>query len=436
MTSADRLVVFVAKSISFASRLFHFGAGATWPGEIALWLRPNILRSFSDQNIHVIVVCGTNGKTTTVKMIETIFKKNARKVVLNSSGANLDNGVVSAFISCAGWNGTLRATHFAFEVDEAAFPLVLRSMVPQYVVLLNLFRDQLDRYGEVDSVAEKWLTALKTLPQSAHVLVNGDDPHLAYLGSQLKTHVSYFGLENPDLFLSKMQHATDSIYCPKCGNRLTFGGVYFSHLGKYACGQCNFSHPDVDLTAKDVSMSLAGVYNLYNVLAATLVANIEGISKKDTEEALKTFVPAFGRMETVQYRGKNIRILLSKNPTGFNESLRTYLATQKHGPLLIVLNDRIPDGTDVSWIWDVDFEVLADTGDKSAIIVSGDRCYDMGLRLHYAGVKKERMKISTQLADAVMSAIDRTEEKETLWVVPTYSAMLDVRRILVGRKIL
>lgn len=442
MTLLDSFTIVFAKFVSFLIQTFHLGAGATWSGEIALRLRPNILRTFAEQHKTIILVAGTNGKTTTVKMIETIFRKNGKKVVRNSSGANLDNGLVSTFIAHTGWNGKLNAQYFIFEVDEATVPIILRSVSPQTIVLINLFRDQLDRYGEVDAVAEKWLKVLCDLPATTNVFINGDDPQLAFLGGHLKANVKYFGLEDPDLFLPKMQHATDSIYCPKCGNRLTFGGVYFSHLGKFACGQCGFTHPAMSITGNDVESPLEGVYNVYNVMAATLVARSIGIGDKEIAAALSAFTPAFGRMEQITYEGKNVLILLSKNPTGFNESVRTVLTSKKRGPLLLLLNDRIPDGTDISWIWDVDFELLKDDEhlikqlDTRMIFVSGDRCYDMGLRLKYAGVENGKMKISEDLEEAVTAAVSATGEKETLWVLATYSAMLDVRKILVGRKIL
>lgn len=434
MTLPDFLAITIAKSVSFTIKTFHVGAGATWPGEIALRLRPNILHTFVTHDSTVILVAGTNGKTTTVKMIETILKKNGKRVVRNSSGANLDNGLVSTFIANTGWNGKLKAHYFIFEVDEATVSNILRAITPNHIILLNLFRDQLDRYGEVDTIAEKWLAALKELPDSTHLFINGDDPQLAYLGFQLKMKVKYFGLEDPNLFLPKMQHATDSIYCPKCGNRLTFGGVYFSHLGKYACGQCGFTHPHMSITAKEVESPLEGVYNAYNTMAASLVGREIGIESAKVAEALVFFTPAFGRMEQLTYKNRSVRILLSKNPTGFNESIRTVLSSEFVGPMLLLLNDRIPDGTDVSWIWDVDFESFVESDIQ--MIVSGDRCYDMGLRLKYAGIKREHIRVFDQLEEAVVSAIGETKEKETLWVLATYSAMLEVRKILVGRKIL
>jgi UDP-N-acetylmuramyl tripeptide synthase len=420
MNFRTKLAILLGKFVCFISTTFRFGAGATWPGEIALRIQPRILQILSENVKHIILVAGTNGKTTTVKMIETILAHQGWMVMHNASGANLDNGIMSAFLK------KMKSTYYIFEVDEATLPNILKDLTPEIIVLTNLFRDQLDRYGEVDTIAEKWLVALSGLERQTTIIINADDPHLAFIGSKLAAKVKYFGLEDPSLFLPKMQHATDTIYCPNCGVRLTFAGVYFSHLGKWACGNCSFVPPKEDVTAKDFVSPLEGVYNTYNALAAALTAETLSISKSDIRNALTHFTPAFGRMETVVASGKRIKILLSKNPTGFNESLRTVESSPDKGPVLLVLNDRIPDGRDVSWIWDVDFEYYRNF---SNYFVSGDRALDMAVRLKYAGIAAEIISDLTQ-------AIYSLKENEVLWILPTYSAMLDVRKILTGRKIL
>lgn len=408
MNFRTRVAILLGKLISLLSTTFHFGAGATWPGEIALRINPRILRILSANTPHIILVAGTNGKTTTVKMIETILTATGKKVTRNASGANLDNGIVSTFLKN-------KADYYIFEVDEATLPNVLKDLTPEIIVLTNLFRDQLDRYGEVDTIAEKWSVALEALERQTNVIVNADDPHLAFIGSKLSAKVKYFGLEEPSLFLPKMQHATDTIYCPNCGARLTFAGVYYSHLGKWACGNCSFVPPKEDVTSSDFVSPLEGVYNTYNTLAAALTALTLGIAKSDIRDALTHFTPAFGRMERIG----NITILLSKNPTGFNESLRTVAASRDRGPVMLVLNDRIPDGRDVSWIWDVDFEQYRAF---PKYYVSGDRALDIALRLKYAGIESIIVK--------------DIPKEDMLWILPTYSAMLDIRKKLTGKKIL
>ncbi len=450
-------VISLAKLSTIFIRLLNLGSGATWPGEIALRLHPHILKTFTSQKITIILVAGTNGKTTTSKMIDTIISHNGKKVHRNDTGANLDNGIVSTFISDASWLGKLHSRYFIFGVDEATLPVLLRHFHPQILVLLNLFRDQLDRYGEVDTIAAKWADILQELPKGTKVVINGDDPQLAYLGYELEkawnelpgnreiermrhpqssTHddIQYFGLNDESLFLPHIEHATDSIYCPKCGNRLTFGGVYFSHLGKWACGQCGFMHPEVAVSTQAFTSPLEGVYNRYNTLAAALVGRRLGFSDELIQQALSTFTPAFGRMEEIVYHRRNIKVLLSKNPTGWNESLRTVFHSNKKGPLLLVLNDRIPDGRDVSWIWDTDIEMLQ--GYTHPIVLSGDRCYDLGLRLKYAGLSESEFIIFENLEEAVEKTVSVSSAEETIWVLPTYSAMLETRKILIGRKIL
>jgi lipid II isoglutaminyl synthase (glutamine-hydrolysing) len=427
MNLRTRVAIILGKLVSLISTTFRLGAGATWPGEIALRINPRILGIISANAPHIILVAGTNGKTTTVKMIETILKEQGLSVTRNASGANLDNGLVSAFLA------DMKADYFIFEVDEATLPNILKDLTPEIIVLTNLFRDQLDRYGEVDTIAGKWLVALGALERQINVIVNADDPHLAFIGSKISAKVTYFGLEDPSLFLPKMQHATDTIYCPNCGARLTFAGVYYSHLGKWACGNCSFVPPKEDITAADFASPLEGVYNKYNTLAAALVTQTLGVSKSDIAEALTHFTPAFGRMETVVSDGKRIKILLSKNPTGFNESLRTVSVSADRGPVLLALNDRIPDGRDVSWIWDVDFEEYRGL---PRYIVSGDRVFDLALRLKYAEINPKKINVIESLREAIDTGVKAVKKNEVLWILATYSAMLDVRKILIGKKIL
>lgn len=432
MNILDTGLILSMKLLSWALRTTGLGAGGTWPGEILLRLRPGILRRLSDKTAGIVLVAGTNGKTTTSKMIKTILDHHGFAARHNDTGANLDNGLVSSFISGTTWYGVTPKDYMIFEVDEATLPRVLPSFTPRIVVLMNLFRDQLDRYGEVDTVAQNWLSCLVELPEEVTYIINADDPHLSYIGSKLRGDVRYFGLSDNRYIRDEMQHATDAIYCPSCGNRLTFGGVYFSHLGKWTCGKCKFTHPEMDLVASDITSPLEGTYNIYNTLASALVAKELGIEDSQIQGALDTFTPAFGRFETIEYAGTSVTIVLSKNPTGFNESLATMLKHPDSGSVLLVLNDRVPDGRDVSWIWDVDFEELV--GLQSPIHVAGDRCYDMAVRLKYAGIKQENINVHTDLSEAIHTCIDDAQ-KDMMWVMATYSAMLEVREILVGKKI-
>lgn len=411
MSPGARLIIALGKSISFVSQTLHLGAGATWPGEVALILRPNIaLTLVKNLRKGVILVAGTNGKTTTSLMITKILESNGFSVVHNASGANLLNGIVSALIqqSHADWG--------VFEVDENSVPIVLKYVKPKIIILLNLFRDQLDRYGEVDVIVEKWQRALSKVEGVTYIL-NADDPAIAFLGRNKKS-ITYFGVNDKKHFLKGVEHATDSTFCLNCGARLTYEGIYYSHIGVWHCKKCGFSRPNPDVS---IGLSpLPGFYNKYNALGALSVAKALGIAAN-----LANFKAAFGRQEEFEIDGKKVKIFLSKNPAGFNASLRTALE-MKAKTFLVLLNDRIPDGRDISWIWDVDFEMIDDK--KTQIFIAGDRVYDLALRLKYAGLEA---KISD-----VGKTLKTVKTGETLFVLPTYSAMLEIRRELLGRKIL
>lgn len=422
------LLILLAKFIFYFSRLFNIGSGGTWPGEVALRLNKSILISFLNQaNKGVIIVAGTNGKTTTSKMISELL---TGTVIKNYSGANLLNGLVSAFIINCSLTGKIVVDWAVLEVDENTLPLLLPELIEYdkklIIVLLNLFRDQLDRYGEVDTIAKRWEKSLMNMPK-ATLILNADDPQIAYLGATSNAIVKYFGIEKPEHFLESREHAVDSIYCPKCGNKLIFEGIYLSHIGVWACTKCGLKRPTIE---KHSWISpLLGIHNEYNTIASVTVALEAGVDKERIEKILSTFLPAFGRQETIEIEGKKVKIMLAKNPAGFNINLKTIIK-QNPKTLLVVLNDRIPDGHDVSWIYDVDFEMIPD---DVTVIVSGDRVYDMGLRIKYA---MKHLIVKENLREAIQKGLSEIIKGETLYVLPTYSAMLEVRKILKGRKIL
>jgi UDP-N-acetylmuramyl tripeptide synthase len=353
-------------------------------------------------------------------------------VIQNNSGANLLNGIASTLLLQTDSSGTLDADYAIFEVDENALPKLLKEITPNTLILLNLFRDQLDRYGEVNSIVSHWKKALENLPSTTTLILNADDPEIAYLGHKTKAKVLYFGLDDKKLALTTFQHASDSLYCPKCQEKLTYITRYFSHLGEWSCPQCNLKRPSLDLSTYSL-YPLSGIYNRYNTHAAVLFLKEKGFSQKQIEQAFVGFTAAFGRQEVVRYYGKNIQLFLSKNPTSFNQSLRT-IQDLKAKYLLIVLNDRTPDGKDVSWIWDVDMEDYTKSLQK--VYVSGDRVYDMALRLKYAQVSKEKMNTYEKLEEAIQDAVIATPKEDTLFILPTYSAMLETRKIITGKKIL
>ena len=419
-----------AKFFSVLSRKFNLGHGSTWPGHIALKIRPTIIEDILQKShTEVILIAGTNGKTTTAKILTTILRESGKRVIQNTSGANLLNGIASTVLLNTNPKGALSADYAVFEVDENSLPIVLQHISPKIIIALDLFRDQLDRYGELDSIAKKWNASFRTLTEQTILILNADDPLIAYLAKDVKAKVAYFGLSEKEERQKNLEHAADSIYCPNCGHKLVYEKVYYSHLGIWHCPSCSVKRPHPTLTQS--SYPLPGVYNKYNTLAAVLVAQQLGISQKTIDEALAKVTPAFGRQETLTYKGKSIQLFLSKNPTSMNQSLAT-ISDMKAKNLLLVLNDRIPDGQDVSWIWDIDIERF--TKQFTSVTVSGDRTYDMAVRLAYA--EYENIIAEPDLKEAITKAVEQTPSNQTLFILPTYSAMLEVRKILTGRKIL
>ncbi len=448
------LLILFGKLVSMVSRFLNVGSGSTWPGHVALSINKNFVNEIIKANPHlkIILIAGTNGKTTTGKLIQTILEKAKYKVFQNEAGANLLNGIASSIILHSSILSTISYDYAIFEVDENTLPLILREITPDYLILLNLFRDQLDRYGEVNTIANKWADAIRHLLPKTKLILNADDPQIAFLGSQQNskslgvdrksprgwkrsyTSGFYFGLDDNTLSQTSHQHAVDSTYCPKCNSKLTYINIYYSHLGDWECKKCNLKRPNVDLSSIEY-YPVSGIYNRYNTLAAVLLAKQIGIQQKNINSALHEFKPAFGRQEILKVDGKNVQIFLSKNPTSFNESLRT-IADLDAKNVLFVLNDRIPDGLDVSWIWDVDFENYIDKFKN--IVISGDRAYDMGLRIKYTQpiIHDSLFIIQENLKEAIALSLEKTNKSETLYILPTYSAMLAVRKILTGKKIL
>ena len=437
----DRLrlgfAVSVAKSVTFIVRSLRLGAASVLPGSIARRIEPRLLQLLSQQVKNgVILIAGTNGKTTTALLLCTILERKGYRIAHNSTGANLENGLISALLETTTLLGTLNVDYAILEVDENIVPRVLTPLQPRIILCLNLFRDQLDRYGEVDTISKRWTKVISTLPAETVVIPNADDPTLSNLGQQLPQRVLFFGLNEPEHYLEAIPHAVDSIYCPKCGHSLDYKGVYLSHLGDFTCPKCGFSKSKPTLESSEWSQILVGLYNKYNTLAAATTAIELGVDEATIRDTINTFQAAFGRAEDLIINGKRVRILLSKNPVGTNETIRVVTQSTDKTTLL-VLNDRTPDGTDVSWIWDVDTEKLVERG--GTLVVSGDRVYDMALRLRYSQKSCEsrlNLIVEEDLRQAIATALEHTPENETLHILPTYSAMLEVREVLTGRKIL
>jgi UDP-N-acetylmuramyl tripeptide synthase len=431
------IAVSVAKSVTFGVRELRLGAASVLPGSIARRIEPQLLQLLSQQVKNgVILIAGTNGKTTTSLLLCEILQRQGYRVAHNSTGANLENGLMTALMENSNLLGKLDVDYAILEVDENIVPLVLAPIQPKLILCLNLFRDQLDRYGEVDTISKRWTKAIATLPSQTIVVANADDPTICYLGQQLsQQRVSFFGLNEPENYLEAIPHAVDSIYCPKCGHALDYKGVYLSHMGEYSCPSCGFSRSQPTLDSSEWQQILVGLYNKYNTLAAATAAKELGVDEAIIRDTIPNFQAAFGRAEELKINGKNVRILLSKNPVGTNETIRV-VTQSSDTTTLLVLNDKSQDGEDVSWIWDVDTEKLVERG--GTLVVSGDRAYDMALRLRYSESSPQsnfNLIVEENLRQAINTALERTPLNETLHILPTYTAMLDVREALTGRKI-
>lgn len=419
------------KIISLVSKLFG-RSGSTWPGHAALNLDKNFVKKITKQNLRlkIVLVAGTNGKTTTSKLISEVLEKQGLKVFSNQEGANLLNGIASSFISHANLFGNIKYDAAIFETDENSLPEISENTKPYAVILLNLFRDQLDRYGEVNIIADKWQKALSKLPKDTLLISNGDDPMLSYISEKSGLDAHHFGLQKKKTPSSQIRSDVDFLYCPNCQTKLEFESRTYSHMGKFICPKCNFKNPMTQ--SFDLPNPFLGEYNRYNINAAALLFRTGfAVNTVSIKGALKNFSPAFGRQEKIKYKGKNIFVMLSKNPASFNQSIQAILEKEKSPNVLLVLNDKIPDGTDVSWIWDIDTDELSRKA--KTITVSGERAFDMALRIKYSDGKLETKE---SLGQAINYAISRLKTGQTLYILPTYSAMLETRKILTGRSIL
>ena len=439
--------VWAGKATGALSRITRRGGGTTLPGDVARAIDPKILTRLAEDLTHgAVVITGTNGKTTTARLVTWLFEGIGQRVVSNRAGANLIYGVTAAALGKAGTDGKLKADWGVFEIDEASLPRAVEEIQPKATLVLNLFRDQLDRYGELETIAKKIEKALSALPDDAHVILNADDPRVAEIGLSLPHKPTWFGLDDVAVAGKQLPHAADARTCPRCGASLLFDAVYVGHDGVYRCPTGDFARPQPDLTATDIvldgfdslmltiegtriAMPLGGLYNCYNVLAAYATACSLGLDGRYIAERLKTFRAAFGRQERIEFRGRRLVLVLSKNPAGFNETVRTAVELARGENFLIGLNDRKADGTDVSWIWDVDFEQLK--GRAKLVIPAGVRAHDLAVRLKYAGV--EAQPPETDPGKALDALVKQTNEGDTTYLLCTYTAMLDLRAELVRR---
>ncbi len=445
--------VVAGKATGTISRLAGRGGGTTLPGVVAHRIEPRTLRLLGERlTAGSVLITGTNGKTTTSRLIANLLEGLPARVVANRSGANLVTGHTSAVLASARLSGRLKADWGVFEVDEATLPAAVAELRPLAVVVGNLFRDQLDRYGELEMLARTIERGLEDLPDGATAVLNADDPRTAEIGYRLRerrprVRILWYGLDDPAVAISELPHAADARTCPRCGSRLEFKHVYVGHDGDYACPAGDFRRPEHELSATGielngldgirfsvggmpVSTALGGLYNAYNLLGAFAAGTALGLKPAYMAERLAGVAAAFGRQERFQHEGRRFTLMLAKNPAGFNEILREAERLGGGRHFLLGLNDRIADGRDVSWIWDVDFELLAGNRPAETLITTGDRAHDLALRLKYAGLKATLEVDLGRALDRLLRAVPAGSEG---FILCTYTAMLDVRALLVRR---
>jgi UDP-N-acetylmuramyl tripeptide synthase len=438
-----------ARAIGAASRASGRGGGTTLPGRVLLRLAPDaISRLGSGLERGVTLVSATNGKTTTAGMIAALLEAGGRRPVHNRAGSNMTWGIATALLEQDGSEGL-------FEVDEAWLPRVAAQLDPTLIVLANLFRDQLDRYGEIEVLADEWAKTVSGRVGRSRFVLNADDPLIADLGrddeERRREGVVYFGIEDFSQALPELQHAFDAKHCRRCGHPYVYERAFVGHLGHYSCPNCGAERPAPDVAATRIELHgmdgstvairtpagelsldlpLPGLYNVYNALAAVAAGLELGVAEERIPAALAAARSAFGRVETIEVAGRRASILLIKNPAGTNEVLRTMLLEDDGGlDLWIGLNDRIADGRDVSWIWDADFELLA--GSVRRVTCAGTRAPEMALRLKYAGWPQEAIAVEPDIERSLDAALAAAPDR--LFALPTYTALLELHRLLSSR---
>jgi lipid II isoglutaminyl synthase (glutamine-hydrolysing) len=439
------LEVALARGVGRLSRFARAGGGTTLPGKLLAAVDRDAVDALAARlGQGCALVSATNGKTTTCALAASVLAPEAR-LARNAAGANLMSGIASTLVAARG------AELGLFEVDEAALPEVARRVRPRVVSLGNLFRDQLDRYGELEIVAERWRRMVPELPPEAVLAVNADDPLVGDLAAAHPRSVT-FGVDDPAQARPDLQHAADSKYCLHCGTPYMYAAAYVGHLGDYRCPACAHARPALEVAARRVELhgtdgasfdlvtpegtrrvelALPGLYNVYNALAAATLTRALGIELDEVAAGLRRAVPAFGRFERIDVDGRTLLLLLIKNPAGANEALRTVVSAGAPTLALVALNDAIADGRDVSWIWDVDFELLG--AGLERLIATGERAAEVALRFKYGGVPASAIEVVPDLEAALDRGLELTEPGGELVCLPTYTAMLGLQGIVTAR---
>ena len=432
---AGKITIFLSKHI--------FKGGSTFPGTVALKFDKKILSTVA-KDYKVILVTGTNGKTTTTSMITNIFKNKGYRVITNNTGANLFRGIVSCFIDNYRFSKSNKGSYAIIEVDEANLKFVTDYITPEIITITNLFRDQLDRYGEVYTTLDKILEGIHKVPSSTLVL-NGDDSLFGVL--DVENPKVYYGFSNPINDNNTIDINADAKFCKVCKAPYKYNFVTYNHLGDYYCTECGYKRPYlkykmegileqtpnssvVIINGNEVSISQSGVYNIYNGLCAYSIASEAGIENSIITSSLGKVDSSFGRQEEIQIENKKVKIILVKNPAGYNQALDTLCLNKEDFSTLFMLNDNYADGRDVSWIWDVNFEKLSSLPIQD-VFISGIRLYDMAVRLKTAGLNEESFIIEGDYEKLTEKL--KTSKNNNIYILATYTAMINYRKFLYSK---
>jgi lipid II isoglutaminyl synthase (glutamine-hydrolysing) len=445
MSAAFSAKLALARTLRTAARRSGRG-GTTLPGRTLLRLDPCAIECLGHGlGSGSVLISATNGKTTTASMLSSILEHGGVSVVRNRAGSNMHWGVATALLDAGRTTGELGV----LEVDEAWLAEIADALDPRLLVLCNLFRDQLDRYGELELLADRWAGVVGAHAGHSGFVLNADDPLVADLGRD-RGGVLYFGVDDDSVALPALAHAADSKHCRRCGHAYAYESVYLGHLGRYRCPNCGRERPEPAVSAERVKLNgmsgsqvdvrtpagpltialpLPGLYNVYNALAAVAAALSLDATLDQVRVGLEHVSASFGRVEKLHVDGKDLSILLVKNPAGANEVLRTVTLESGRLDLWFALNDKTADGRDISWIWDADFELLV--GRARTLTCSGTRAEEMALRLKYAGIEAP-IEIDRDLARSLDSAL-ASSDGGPLYALPTYTALLELRDILAAR---
>ncbi len=441
-----KILNFVSVSLCRLSRfaIRKLGRGGTdLPGRIALKVNPNILREMS-KGVKTIIVTGTNGKTTTSRMIEQCLKDSGKSYVANKSGANLFSGITADFAQNCTLTGKCKREYAVIECDEAAFKTVSLHTDPYCVVVTNVFSDQLDRYGDILSTLESIKIGCKN-SKNAVLCLNADCSLTSSIAAEVENRCVFYGI-NCEVYKTRVQEISDAPNCLRCGHEYEYGHVTFGHLGSWSCPECGYRRPDPDVAVtsvlvsdtahtsvevnvsgetRQVNICLPGAYNIYNAAASIAVGHACGLEPSVVDAAMENFECGFGRMEKLDIPDTDIRMILIKNTAGCNQVLNFLTDMTEPSLFVIGLNDRVNDGRDISWIEDVNFECLAEMGDMlTGLYVTGIRADDMAARLKKAGIEDSKLKVFyeyDELIDAIVSADTPVN------IMPNYTCMMDLR---------